>query len=232
MLRRATMHAPRNLRANGPMALRNDHVSPRMSRHDDYYCYVAQVALKANASNTWYLDSGCSRHMTGNKSFFETLVMEDGGFVTFGDGSKKKVIGKSNISIPGLPSLPNALYVGGLQANLISISHLSDEGLSVMFGKVDCSILKENGKYCWDLKDLERLNVVRGLPKLGKKVEGVYGPCQQGKQTKSVHKKGKYLSTKEPLELLHLDLMGPIQTESLGGRRYILVVVDDFSRFT
>ena len=90
MLRRATMHAPRNFRANRPMAPRNDHVSPRMSRNNEYYCYVAQVALKANASNTWYLDSGCSRHMTGNKSFFETLVIEDGGFVTFGDGSKKK----------------------------------------------------------------------------------------------------------------------------------------------
>ena len=272
MLRRATMHAPRKFRDIGPMAPRNNYVSPRLNRNDEYYCYVAQVALKANASNTWYLDSGCSRHMTGNKSFFKTLVMEDGGFVTFGDGSKKKVIGKGNISIPGLPSLPNALYVDGLQANLISISHLSDEGLSVMFGKVDCSILKENGQvllkgkrssdncYClesnliscnlstseqvevWhqrlghmnyrDLKVLDRLNVVRGLPKLGKKVEGVCGPCQQGKQTKSVHKKGKYLSTKEPLELLHMDLMGPIQTESLGGRRYILVVVDDFSRFT
>ena len=126
MLRRATMHAPRKLRANGPMAPRNDLVSPMMNRNDEYYCYVAQVALKANALNTWYLDSGCSRHMIGNKSFFKTLVMEDGGFVTFGDGSKKKFIGKGNISIPGLPSLPNALYVDGLQANLISMSHLSD----------------------------------------------------------------------------------------------------------
>ena len=51
---------------------------------------------------------------------------------------QRKVIGKGNISTPGLPSLPSALYVDGLQANLISISHLSDEGLSVMFGKVDC----------------------------------------------------------------------------------------------
>ena len=137
MFRRATLHDPRKFRANGPMA-------PRMNRNDEYYCYVAQVALKANASNTWYFDSGCSRHMTGNKSFFKSLVMEDGGFVTFGDGSKKKVIGKGNISIPGLPSLHNALFVDGLQANLISISHLSDEGLLVMFGKVGCSILKEN----------------------------------------------------------------------------------------
>ena len=130
------------------MAPRNDHVSPRMNRNDDYYCYVAQVALKANASNTWYLDSGFSRHMTGNKSFFKTLVMEDGGFVTFGDGSKKKVIGKCNISIFGLPSLPNAFFVDGLQANLISISHLSDEGLRLCLVRLIALFLRKMGKFC------------------------------------------------------------------------------------
>ncbi|KAK4835283.1 hypothetical protein QYF36_007816 [Acer negundo] len=175
MLRRATMHAPRKFRANEPMAPRNDHVAHRMNRNDEYYCYVAQVALKANASNTW---------------------------------------------------------------------------LSVMFGKVDCSILKENGQvllkgrrssdscYCLE-SNLVSCNLstskqikLEAFPSFEKKVKGICGSCQQRKQTKSVHKKGKILSTKEPLELLHMDLMGPIQTESLGGRRYILVVVYDFSRFT
>ena len=83
-----------------------------------------------------------------------------------------------------------------------------------------------------DLRILDKFNVVRGLPKLGKRVNSVCGPCQQGKQTKSMHKKGKYLFTKEPLELLHMDLMGPMQTESLGGKRYIFVCVNVFSRYT
>ncbi|KAK4844873.1 hypothetical protein QYF36_025446 [Acer negundo] len=83
-----------------------------------------------------------------------------------------------------------------------------------------------------DLRILDKFNIVRGLPKLGKKANGVYGPCQQGKQTKSMHKKGKYLSTKEPLELLHMDLMSPMQTKSLGGKRYIFFCVYDFFRFT
>ena len=39
-------------------------------------------------------------------------------------------------------------------------------------------------------------------------------------------------ATSRPLELLHLDLMGPTRTESLGGKRYIMVVVDDFTRYT
>ncbi|KAK0572540.1 hypothetical protein LWI29_033180 [Acer saccharum] len=107
---------------------------------------------------------------------------------------------------------------------------------------VSCNMSKDEQIKLWlerlghmnyrDLRILDKLNVVRGLPKLGKKVNGVCGPCQQGKQTKSMHKKGKYLSTKKPLELLHMDFMGPMQTKSLGGKRYIFVCVYDFSRFT
>ncbi|KAK0581121.1 hypothetical protein LWI29_010208 [Acer saccharum] len=266
------MHDPRTSRAHVPKTTKKAKIVSRWIRKNENVCHVAQIALKANSSNFWYLDSGYSRHMTGNKSFFETLVMEEGRYVTFGDGSKKKVIRKGTISVPGLPFLSDALFVDGLKANLISISHLSDEGYFVLFSKDDCSILKPDGQtllkgmrssdncYClearivsnivsmdgqielWherlghmnfrDLRTLGKFNCVRGLPKLGKKANGICGPCQQGKQTKSMHKKGKYLSTKEPLELLHMDLISPMQTESLGGKRYIFVCVDDFSRFT
>ena len=73
---------------------------------------------------------------------------------------------------------------------------------------------------------------VLGIPKLSKVSNVVCGPCQLGKQTKT-----KYLGTQtsalfKPLELLHLDLMGPTRTESLGGKRYIIVMVDDFTRYT
>ena len=46
------------------------------------------------------------------------------------------------------------------------------------------------------------------------------------------HPKSRHLTTSKVLELLHMDLMGPMQVESLGGKRYAYVVVDDFSRFT
>ena len=39
-------------------------------------------------------------------------------------------------------------------------------------------------------------------------------------------------TTSHCLELFHVDLIGPIRTESLGGKRYIMVIVDDFSRYT
>ena len=60
----------------------------------------------------------------------------------------------------------------------------------------------------------------------------VCGPCQLGKQTKAKHPVTQTSDTSRPLELLHLDLMGPARTESLGGKRYIMVVVDDFTRYT
>ena len=51
------------------------------------------------------------------------------------------------------------------------------------------------------------------------------------KTTKSLHKKVKEIRTTRPLNLLHMDLMGPMRIESKGGKRYVLMVADDFSRY-
>jgi len=74
--------------------------------------------------------------------------------------------------------------------------------------------------------------IVKDLPKMEKTRKGVCGPCQLGKQTRAAHKKTSGILTSRNLELLHMDLMGPTRTASLGGRKYILVVVDDYSQFT
>ena len=60
----------------------------------------------------------------------------------------------------------------------------------------------------------------------------VCGSCQLEKQTKAKHSRTQTSATSRKLELLHLDLMGPTRTESLGGKRYIVVVIDDFTRYT
>ena len=73
---------------------------------------------------------------------------------------------------------------------------------------------------------------VLGMPKLSRISNVVYGPCQLGKQMKAKYPSTQTSVTSRPLELLHLDLMGPTRMESLGGKRYILVVVDDFTRYT
>ena len=73
---------------------------------------------------------------------------------------------------------------------------------------------------------------VLGIPKLSKVSNMVCGPCQLGKQTKAKHPGTQTSATSRLMELLHLDLMGPTRIESLGGKRYIMVVVDDFTRYT
>ena len=73
---------------------------------------------------------------------------------------------------------------------------------------------------------------VLGIPKLSRMSNGVCGPCQLGKQMKAKHPGIQTSATSRPLKLLRLDLMGPTRTESLGGKRYIVVVVNDFTSYT
>ena len=81
------------------------------------------------------------------------------------------------------------------------------------------------------LSIVSKHELVLGIPKLSRSSNVVCEPCQLGKQTKAKHQGTQTSTTSRPLELLHLDLMGLTRTESLGGKRYILVVVDNFTRY-
>ena len=87
--------------------------------------------LKVFNSCLWYLDSGCSRHMTGDKSLFKSLKEKVGDYVTFGDGSHAQVLGKWIVEIPGLPLLKDVLYIKGLKVNFLSITQIYDEDFLV-----------------------------------------------------------------------------------------------------
>ncbi|KAK2453398.1 gag-protease polyprotein [Trifolium repens] len=105
-----------------------------------------------------------------------------------------------------------------------------------------CLVSKEEEVWLWHqklghlhlrgMKKAISTGAIRDLPKLNIEEGRICGECQIGKQTRMSHQKLEHQVTTRPLELLHIDLMGPMQVESMGGRRYALVVVDDFSRFT
>ena len=82
------------------------------------------------------------------------------------------------------------------------------------------------------LNKLSTRQLVKGLPSVSFQKDKICDACQFGKQIKSSFKSKKMISSKRPLELLHLDLFGPMRTASLGGKFYVFVIVDDFSRFT
>ena len=92
-------------------------------------CLFVHTSLKVFHSCLWYLDSGCSRHMTGDKSLFKSLKDKVSNYVTFGDGSHDQVLGKGTVEILGLPLLNDVLYIKGLKANLLSITQIFDEDL-------------------------------------------------------------------------------------------------------
>ena len=71
-----------------------------------------------------------------------------------------------------------------------------------------------------------------GLPKLEFTKDKPYDVCQKGKQSKSLFKLKNIVSTSRPLELIHMDLFGPIRVASLSEMHYIYVLVDDYSRYT
>ncbi|KAG7579315.1 Zinc finger CCHC-type [Arabidopsis thaliana x Arabidopsis arenosa] len=238
---------------------------------EDFTAKVAYTSTNGTASNPWYFDSGCSRHMTGNSDVLSTFTEEASGKVTFGDGGKGRIRGKGNIECDDQPLLINVYYVEGLKANLISISQLCDDGLKVIFTRIDLKAVDENGNIvlcgvrsgnnCYmskasdvclsvSVNDLElwhkrlghmnvqtlvkivNAGVVRGVPKLSDKLNVVCSACNKGKQIKVDHKKIPEIGSKKILELIHMDLMGHVQVESINGKKYIFVLVDDFSWYT
>ena len=88
------------------------------SKHE--VCFMMKSTFMVMDTCLWYLDSGCSRHMTGDRSLFKVFESKKGGNVTFGDGSKSQIKGKGTTSLPRLPDITNVLYVEGLRVNLLS----------------------------------------------------------------------------------------------------------------
>ena len=75
-------------------------------------------------------------------------------------------------------------------------------------------------------------NSVRGLPKAQFTKDGLCDACQKGKQRKASFKSKTESSIDEPLQLLHMDLFGPVNIMSISKKKYCLVIVDDFTRFS
>uniref|UniRef100_A0A2N9ETC2 CCHC-type domain-containing protein n=1 Tax=Fagus sylvatica TaxID=28930 RepID=A0A2N9ETC2_FAGSY len=74
-----------------PLAFNDDESATEdlcLMAHGDEVCLISK-----STKDKWFLDSGCSRHMTGDKNKFTSLTLKDGGNVKFGDNSKGKIIG-------------------------------------------------------------------------------------------------------------------------------------------
>ncbi|GKD19241.1 hypothetical protein Tco_1208399, partial [Tanacetum coccineum] len=82
------------------------------------------------------------------------------------------------------------------------------------------------------INDLAKQGLVKGLPKLKYQKDHLCFTCSLGKSTKHTYKPKFDDSIQEKLYLLHLDLCGPMRIESINRKKYIMVIVDDYSQFT
>ncbi|GKA24663.1 retrovirus-related pol polyprotein from transposon TNT 1-94 [Tanacetum coccineum] len=202
---------------------------------------VVQIVL-------WYLDSGCSKHMTEDRSQLTNFVNKFLGTVKFGNDHMAKILGYGDYHI-GNVTISRVYYVERLGHNLFSVGQLCDSNLEVAFRQHTCFIRnlegvdlltgsRGNNLYTLSLGDMmafspiSRHGLVQGLPNLKFEKDHLYFVCAIGKSKKKPHKTKSEDTNQEKLYLLHMDLYGPMRVASVNGKNYILFIVDDYSRFT
>nr|GEZ68253.1 retrovirus-related Pol polyprotein from transposon TNT 1-94 [Tanacetum cinerariifolium] len=236
----------------------------------DNLAEVVQIIL-------WYLDSGCSKHMTGDRSQLVNFVQKFLGTVKFGNDHVAKIMGYRDYQIRNV-TISRVYYVQGLGHNLFSVGQFCDSDLEVAFRQHTCFIRnldevdlltgsRRNNLYTLSLQGmmasspicllskasktkswlwhrrlshlnfgaithLARQGLVRGLSKLKFEKDHLCSACAMGKSTKKTHKPKSKDTKQEKLYPLHMDLCGPMRVESVNRKKYILVIVDDYSRFT
>jgi hypothetical protein len=113
--------------------------------------------MDGGLENKWLMNSGCSRHMIGNKKWFSSLTpLSHKEYVTFGDVKKGKVLGIGIIKVKDYFTLNNVALVDKLRYNLLSVSQLVDADLDVLFHKSGSQVLDSSSK------------LVCGISRLGK----------------------------------------------------------------
>ncbi|GJY73778.1 retrovirus-related pol polyprotein from transposon TNT 1-94 [Tanacetum coccineum] len=199
---------------------------------------VVQIVL-------WVIDSGCSKHMTGDRLLLRNFIEKFMGTVRFGNDNFALITGygeytHGNITICHVYYVEgDDLLTGGRDSNLYTIS-ISDMAASSPV----CLMSKATSTKSWlwhrrlshlnfsTINDLTRLNLVDGLPKFKYEKDHLCSACERGKSMKASHPLKIVQSDNSKLELLHMDLYRLMRVASINGKKYILVIVDDYSRYT
>ncbi|GJS92547.1 putative ribonuclease H-like domain-containing protein [Tanacetum coccineum] len=93
-----------------------------------------------------FVDSGCSRHMTGNIAYLSDFKQFDGGYVAFGGGAYGgKISGKGTLKTANL-DFEDVYFVNELKFNLFSVSQMCDKKNYVLFTDTKCLVLSPNFK--------------------------------------------------------------------------------------
>ncbi|GJZ75330.1 putative ribonuclease H-like domain-containing protein [Tanacetum coccineum] len=204
-----------------------------------------------------FVDSGCSRHMTGNIAYLSDFKRLMEVCFHWRSAYGGKISGKGTLKTANL-DFEDVYFVNELKFNLFSVSQMCDKKNYVLFTDTKCLVLSPNFKlpdenqillkvprkdnmYSFDMKNivpkekyyiLVKDNLVRGLPTKRFENDQTCVACLKGKQHRASCKSKVLNPITKPLFMLHMDLFGPTFVSSLMHKKYCLVVTDDYSRFT
>ncbi|GKD07496.1 retrovirus-related pol polyprotein from transposon TNT 1-94, partial [Tanacetum coccineum] len=177
-----------------------------------------------------------------------SLVMT--GTVRFGNDNIARIMGYGDYQL-GNVTISRVYYVEGFGHNLFFVGQFCDADLEVAFRKNTCFIRNLEGVdllsgsrdinlYTISLDDMLKTSPICLLSKVSKtkswlwhrRLSHLKFTYALGKTKKSSHQPKVEDTNQEKLYLLHMDLCGPMRVASINGKMYILVIVDDYSRFT
>ncbi|GKA01084.1 retrovirus-related pol polyprotein from transposon TNT 1-94 [Tanacetum coccineum] len=193
------------------------------------------------------VDSGCTKHMTGNLSLLCNFVEKYLGTVRFGNDQFAPILGYGDL-VQGNITINMVYYVEGLNHNLFSVGQFCDadfvgcipRNLAVFL----LDIFRETiySPHDYGIEDflinfdyinlLSKKDVVIGLPKLKYVKDQLCSSCEVSKGKRSSFQTKVVPSSKGRLNLLHMDLCGPMRVASINGKKYILLILDDYSKYT
>nr|GEV67901.1 hypothetical protein [Tanacetum cinerariifolium] len=185
------------------------------------------------------IDSGCSRHMTGNMSYLSDFKELNAGYVAFGGNPKGGKISRKGNTKTGKLDFDDVYFDKELNFNLFSVSQMCNKKNSVHFTNTECLVLSPDFKLLDESQALLRVpkekqyvqcNLVRGLPIKVFENDNTCVSCKKDKQHRASCKTKHVSSVDQPLYRLHMDLFGPTFVKSLNMKSYCLVVTDDYSR--
>nr|GEZ11424.1 hypothetical protein [Tanacetum cinerariifolium] len=182
--------------------------------------------------------------MTGNRAILTNFVKKFLGMVRFENNDFVVIVGYEDVVI-GSMTIKKVYYVedgvdlltGDRSSNLytIALNEVASNSLASLLGKASSSQY-----WLWHqclshfnfttINNLVKNNLVQGLPKMKFEKDHLCSACEQGKIHQKHHKSKMAFASNKPLYLLYMDLCGPMCVESINGKRYVLVVVDDYSR--
>ncbi|GKD51259.1 retrovirus-related pol polyprotein from transposon TNT 1-94, partial [Tanacetum coccineum] len=184
--------------------------------------------------------------MIGNCSQLMNFVSKFLCTNIFGNDYIARIMGYGDYQLRNV-TISRVYYVEGLRHNLFYVGQFCDGDLEVAFRKNTCFIRNLEGVdllsrscdtnlYTISLDDMLKTSLICLLSKASKTKSWLWhrqlSHLNFGKSKKSSHQPKDEDTNQEKLYLVHMDLCGPMHVSSINGKMYILVIVDDYSRFT